>query len=58
MRFFKGIADGVREVNRKYAKPGIEMTRGVRFALLILRIYLLVLIGVLFVKFALTVAGK
>jgi hypothetical protein len=58
MRFFKGIVQGVREVNRKYAKPGIPMTRGVKAALLMLRIYLFVLIGVLVVKFILTVAGK
>ena len=58
MRFFKGIVQGVREVNRKYAKPGIAMTKGVKAALLMLRIYLFVLIGVLVVKFILTVAGK
>jgi len=58
MRFFKGIVLGVREVNRKYAKPNIQMTRGVKAALLMLRIYLLVLIGVLILKFVLVVGGK
>jgi hypothetical protein len=58
MHFFKGIVQSVREVNRRYAKPGVTMTKGVRAALLMLRIYLLVLIGVLIVKFILTVAGR
>ncbi len=39
------------EINRKYAKPQIKMTRMVRLSLLGLRIYLLVLILVLVYKF-------
>ena len=58
MRFFKGIVQGVREVNRKYAKPTIQMTPVVKAALLGLRIYLLVLILLMVVKFILTAAGK
>ncbi len=41
----------IREINEKYRVPHVKMTRGVKFALLMLRIYLLVLIGILFVKF-------
>ena len=58
MRFFEGLVQAVREVNRKYAKPGIAMTKGVKAALLMLRIYLLVLIVVLVIKFILVVGGK
>ena len=48
---FSGWFSTVREINKKYAKPRIKMTRGVSFALLALRIYLLVLVGLLFYKF-------
>jgi len=41
----------IREINRKYAKPRITMTPAVKFALLMLRIYLLLLVGLLFYKF-------
>jgi len=41
----------IREINRKYAKPRLQMTPGVRFALFMLRIYLLFLVGLLFYKF-------
>ncbi len=42
----------IREINRKYAVPRIR-TRGlVSLALLFLRLYLIVLIGILFFKFA------
>jgi hypothetical protein len=41
----------VREINKKYAKPRITMTKPVAIALLALRIYLLVLVVLLFYKF-------
>jgi hypothetical protein len=41
----------IREINRKYAKPRIKMTKAVKFALLMLRLYLLFLVGLLFYKF-------
>ncbi len=34
----------VREINRKYAKPRIKLSRGVKISLLILRIYLIVIV--------------
>ena len=40
-----------KEINRKYAEPQIKMTRMVRFSLIGLRIYLLILIVVLGYKF-------
>ncbi len=39
--------DKVHEINRKYAKPRIKMSRGVKFALLFLRLYLFFLVGLL-----------
>ena len=42
-----GLIEQVRQVNRKYAKPEIEMTRFAKVCLLILRIYLLAMIGLM-----------
>jgi hypothetical protein len=41
----------IREVNRRYATPRIKMSSAVRVALLTLRIYLFVLVGLLAYKF-------
>jgi hypothetical protein len=43
------------EITRKYRTPKIKMTKGVRFALLILRIYLIVMVAIIVFKFATTV---
>ncbi len=37
----------VREINQKYAKPRIKMSRAVKFSLLMLRLYLIFLVGLL-----------
>lgn len=42
----------IREINRRYSNPRIRMSRGVRFALLMLRLYLIFLILILAYKFA------
>ena len=41
----------VRDINKKYATPNIEMSRAVRFSLLVLRLYLIFLVGLLIYKF-------
>jgi hypothetical protein len=41
----------IREVNRKFAKPEIEMTPFVKFCLVGLRVYLLLLVGLMVFKF-------
>lgn len=41
----------IREINRKYAKPNVEMSRWVKATLLILRLYLIFLVGLLLYKF-------
>lgn len=47
----------ITEVNKKYAKPRIKMTRGVKTALLMLRLYLIFLVLVLGYKFVLLAMG-
>lgn len=46
-----GFFRQVREINKKYATPKIKMTPMVRYALLLLRIYLIVLVLLLGYKF-------
>ena len=41
----------VRAINRRYAKPRMAMSPAVRWALLVLRLYLLLLVGLLGYKF-------
>ena len=47
----------ITEINRKYETPRIKMTRMVRIALLMLRIYLIVLVLILGYKFYTLVTG-
>jgi len=48
---FKSLIEQIREINRKYATPEIEMTPFVKFCLVGLRIYLLLLVGLMLFKF-------
>jgi len=48
--FLKGHAK-VREINKRYEKPGIEMSGPVKASLLFLRVYLMSLIGLSIYKF-------
>ena len=41
----------IHEINRKYAKPNVEMSGWVRISLLLLRLYLIFLVGLLIYKF-------
>jgi len=56
-KFFKYYLDKIREINQKYAKPRARMTKGVGLALLMLRIYLIILIGILIFKFITVLKG-
>lgn len=49
----ESLVSQVRAINRKYAKPEIEMTFFVRFCLIGLRLYLLLLVGLMILKFIL-----
>lgn len=48
----------VSEINRKYAKPRIKMTRMVRWSLLLLRLYLIILLLILAYKFILILQAR
>nr|WP_294506937.1 hypothetical protein [uncultured Rhodopila sp.] len=53
---FAGNLEKIRDINRKYATPRITMSLPVRLALLALRVYLLVLVGLLAYKFIVTLS--
>ena len=50
---FRQFRAKIREINQRYATPQIEMSPAVRASLLALRIYLLLLVGLLIYKFVL-----
>jgi hypothetical protein len=41
----------IRSINQKYATPRIKLSGGAKFALLLLRLYLIFLVGLLVYKF-------
>jgi hypothetical protein len=47
----------VREINERYRTPKIKMSRGVKIALVFLRLYLLFLVVILIYKFVTTING-
>lgn len=47
----------IREINQRYSHPRIQQSRMVKISLLFLRIYLLVLVAILFYKFVTTIRG-
>jgi len=49
--FFSSAWDAVKEINRKYRRPQIKMTRPVLLSLGLLRFYLLFLVALLVWKF-------
>ena len=53
--FFKDRFRPFREITRKYKNPRIKMTRQVKIALLLLRVYLIVIIGILVYKLFTTI---
>ena len=57
MRLFSNIVQNMREINHRYEKPQIEMTPFVKLCLLVLRLYLLGLVGLLIFKFITTWKG-
>ena len=50
-RFLRLRFRKISEINRKYATPRVKMTRMVKVALFMLRLYLLLLVAILFYKF-------
>jgi hypothetical protein len=50
-RTISGWTAKVREINQKYSNPRLKMTPLIRFSLLALRLYLIMLVIILFYKF-------
>ena len=50
-KFFTDTFDQIREINKKYAVPQIKTNAWTTFALIMLRVYLVVLILLLVYKF-------
>ena len=46
----------LREINHRYSKPHIEMTPMVKLSLMALRIYLLLIVGLIVYKFVVTLS--
>ena len=57
MMVIGGNLDKVRAINRRYAHPRLAISPTVRVCLLILRLYLLFLVGLLAYRFVAIVAG-
>jgi len=57
MAMIGGNLDKVRAINRRYARPRLAISPAVRVCLLILRLYLLFLVGLLAYRFVAIVAG-
>jgi len=55
--FFKKNFAKVQEINKKYAHPDIEISRGVKYSLLGLRLYLIFLVCLLMYKFITVLKG-
>lgn len=50
-KVYRDMVGNIREINRRYATPHIKTTRMVTVCLLVLRCYLLLLVGILVYKF-------
>jgi hypothetical protein len=51
---FQRLLGKIREINHRYSKPHIEMTPLVKLSLMALRVYLLLLVGLIVYKFVIT----
>ena len=49
--FVKSFLHQIREINRRYATPEVEMTLFVRMCLIGLRVYLILMVALLIVMF-------
>jgi hypothetical protein len=54
----RASTDKIRSINQKYATPTIKLSRGAEIALLLLRIYLIFLVGLLIYKFWTVIQGS
>jgi hypothetical protein len=56
MHTFRRLRTTLAEINRRYRTPRIAMSRAVRLSLLALRVYLLLLVGLMVYRFVLLVS--
>lgn len=55
--FVRASVGKITRINQKYATPTIKLSRGAKFALLLLELYLIVLVGLLAYRFYTIVTG-
>jgi hypothetical protein len=55
MSAIRNLFEKITAINARYREPRIEMSRAVRVSLLVLRVYLLALVGLMIYKFVLIV---
>jgi hypothetical protein len=53
---FNRLVRKFQQINQRYSKPHIEMTPLVKMSLMALRVYLLLLVGLIVYKFVLTLS--
>ena len=51
MRTINQFINKIREINLRYAKPKVEMSRAVKISLAVLRVYLFLLVVLMIYKF-------
>ena len=51
LKSIRDFINKIKEINRRYATPRIKMTKWTKFALFMLRVYLVFLIAILLYKF-------
>jgi hypothetical protein len=52
---YRRLRTKIGDINARYREPRIEMSGGVRLSLMVLRVYLLALVGLMVYKFFLLV---
>jgi hypothetical protein len=57
INIFRRFVTKIHEINKRYEHPKIHQSRAVKIALLMLRIYLLLLVVLLIIKFATIIKG-
>jgi hypothetical protein len=58
IHFISDTIQQIQKINKKYAVPHIKASKSVTFSLILLRLYLIFLVGILFYKFFMTIAQK
>lgn len=51
MNIFRNLFSKISDINSRYRQPRIEMSGAVRLSLMVLRVYLIALVGLMVYKF-------